>query len=136
MFHSGRKEVYDSNISFSYETVYFIFGSRRFYEKISFVFHFVITQYIKNRCVLLALAPPSLVFYNYRQQRFYIMLDTRFWNHDGGRSTAGHGTSTVPFISDSDVQHHHASTAMPPAQQERGLATRQPSIQAFKSPAT
>jgi hypothetical protein len=50
MFRSGRKELDDINISFGYETMYFVFGSREFYETISFVLHFIITQYIKNRC--------------------------------------------------------------------------------------
>jgi hypothetical protein len=40
-----------SNISFSYDITYSIFGTRKFYETIYFVFHFVITQHIKNPCV-------------------------------------------------------------------------------------
>ena len=44
MFHSGRKGFNDRNISFSYDTICFVFGSRKFYETICFVFHFIITQ--------------------------------------------------------------------------------------------
>ena len=39
-----------SNISSGYDIIYSVFGTRNFYETIYFVFHFVITQHIKNPC--------------------------------------------------------------------------------------
>ena len=40
-----------SNISSGYDIIYSVFGTCNFYETIYFVFHFVITQHIKNPCV-------------------------------------------------------------------------------------
>ena len=51
MFHSRRKEFHDRHISSSYDIIYFVFGNRKFCETMHFVFHFVITQHIKNPCV-------------------------------------------------------------------------------------
>ena len=50
-FVRGERNSTISSISSGYDIIYSVFGTRNFYETIYFVFHFVITQHIKNPCV-------------------------------------------------------------------------------------
>jgi hypothetical protein len=51
MFRMGRKDLMRGIISSDYDIKLFIFGYHRNHETIYFLFHFVITQEEKNRCV-------------------------------------------------------------------------------------
>ena len=51
MFRSGRKGFHDINISSNYDIISSVYSYRKNYETIYFVFHFIITQYYKNRRV-------------------------------------------------------------------------------------
>jgi hypothetical protein len=51
-FRPGRKGFHDINISSDCDITYFVYSYRKNYERIYFVFHFVITQDKKNPCVI------------------------------------------------------------------------------------